>query len=244
MPLKMTSLPSAERVRELLDYDPETGIFTWKVTRGRLAKAGGVAGSSHYSGYVHIKVDDTRYSAHRLAWLHHYGEDPGALQINHLDSCRSNNAIANLELVTSRENIQHSSKHGVKQNGLPLGTYLRQATQKYQATIKVGGKSYNLGSYNDPTLAAAAYAAALEAVETVMVACDQYPLLLANAVEAATNFRPQSRTLRELPKGVWRKGNRFAASIWNQGTQQHLGTFDTPEQASAAYQEAKARLAS
>lgn len=59
-----------ERLCELLHYCPETGIFTWKVTRKGLAKAGTVAGSTNGRGYRQISVDGKLYLAHRLAWFY------------------------------------------------------------------------------------------------------------------------------------------------------------------------------
>lgn len=84
---------TVERLRELLDYDPETGVFRWKEPR-RKCRVGEVAGSLRKDGYVKIQVDGRFYQAHRLAWLCVYGVWPSA--IDHIDGNRANNAIANL----------------------------------------------------------------------------------------------------------------------------------------------------
>ncbi len=67
--------PSQERLRELFDYDPNTGLLTWKIQRQRI-KPGTLAGCIHAQGYVRVHIDYRLYPAHRLAWIHTYGENP------------------------------------------------------------------------------------------------------------------------------------------------------------------------
>ena len=64
------------RLKELLHYDPFTGIFTWKVTRTGSAKPGTVAGYIKNEGYICIKIDSRSYMAHRLAFLYMLGRWP------------------------------------------------------------------------------------------------------------------------------------------------------------------------
>jgi hypothetical protein len=64
-------------LQELLHYDPDTGIFTWKETRNQHAKAGDIAGGfQDKSGYLRIKINGKKYRSHRLAWLHAHGSWP------------------------------------------------------------------------------------------------------------------------------------------------------------------------
>jgi hypothetical protein len=64
-----------ERLKEVLNYDPETGIFTRAVKRHKYP-AGEKAGTVEFNGYIVIRISGKTYKAHRLAWLYVYGEWP------------------------------------------------------------------------------------------------------------------------------------------------------------------------
>src|SRR5690606_5927947 len=93
---------TAARLRELLHYDPETGIFIWlpkpqsAFSKSRHHKAaytryaGKVAGSLKKRGYCYIKIDGVMYGAHRLAWLYVHGCWP-LNQIDHMNRQRADN---------------------------------------------------------------------------------------------------------------------------------------------------------
>lgn len=86
---------TAERLRELLDYDPETGYFRWRRDVGARAWKGQLAGTMARDGYEYIGIDRRRYPAHRLAWLYVHGEWPRGL-LRHLNWLRSDNRLENL----------------------------------------------------------------------------------------------------------------------------------------------------
>ena len=92
-----------EYLKSILDYDLDTGIFTWKINKAKRTKIGDIAGWS-YNGYREIEINDKKYKAHRLAWLYVYGEMPNKL-IDHIDGNRSNNKISNLREATLDGNI-------------------------------------------------------------------------------------------------------------------------------------------
>ena len=62
-----------ERLKELLQYDELTGVFTWAVFKGRVTP-GDIAGTPHTQGYLQLKIDGVRYFAHRLVWLYIHGK--------------------------------------------------------------------------------------------------------------------------------------------------------------------------
>jgi hypothetical protein len=98
-------LLTAEKVRELLHYDPDTGIFTWRVNRSN-AKAGAIAGSMD-NGYRLIKINGHKHLASRLAWLYMTGAWPER-NIDHRDLGPSNDRWENLRLGDHSENAQNT----------------------------------------------------------------------------------------------------------------------------------------
>lgn len=93
---------TAERLRELLTYDPETGEFRWRYTRGCRAR-GQIAGTVTCLGYLTIAIDGRKYKAHRLAWLHVHGEWPYP-EIDHINRIKLDNRLVNLRRATRAEN--------------------------------------------------------------------------------------------------------------------------------------------
>lgn len=154
----MTSkiLPSAERVRELLSYDPETGSCVWRVSRNG-CKVGGVAGSLRSDGYLNMRIDGRSYLAHRVAFLYIHGIWP-TNQIDHIDRIKSNNRIDNLREATVSENGQnrHLAQSNNRSCGL-LGVTWHKGDSKWMAQLCVDGKRNYLGSFALPEEAHAAY---------------------------------------------------------------------------------------
>lgn len=147
---------TADRLRELLDYNPDTGVFTWRKTSGR-AGAGSVAGRSHHQGYCQIGVDGYRHSAHRLAWLHFYGEWPKA-EIDHINGLRSDNRIANLRDVPLRVNQQNRRQaHATKRSCDLLGVTWNKRQKRWIARLIVDGDVRFVDRFTDPQEAHAAY---------------------------------------------------------------------------------------
>jgi hypothetical protein len=141
-----------EQINKILDYNPETGIFTWKVTRGR-AKIGSVAGNITTQGYVEIRINRISYKAHRLAWLMTYNEFP-KVGIDHINGIRNDNQISNLRIATKRENGQNLHIH---RNGRLVGTSYYKSTGRWRANVSAKGRVIHLGYFSTEELAHAAY---------------------------------------------------------------------------------------
>lgn len=100
-------LPPLNVLTALLAYDPDTGILTWRKTRG-LAKAGSEAGYLKQNGYRALKVNRQNCFAHRIAFALHHGYDPGLLVIDHINRDRSDNRAQNLRAVSAFDNRANS----------------------------------------------------------------------------------------------------------------------------------------
>jgi len=145
------------RLKELLDYAPETGVFTWKVSYPR-AQKGAVAGAKDTYGYVVIRLDKILYKAHRLAWLYIAGEWP-VKGLDHINQVKNDNRISNLRLADQSMNMHNVPVRTGSKSGIS-GVTWRADRKKWNARIKVGYKNFNLGLFNDVTSAIAARQAA------------------------------------------------------------------------------------
>jgi hypothetical protein len=147
---------SQEYLKRLFEYDPETGLFCNRSSRGR-ARAGHEAGS-YTCGYWRIVIDGEKYYAHHLAWLYVYGEWP--LEIDHRDGDRSNNKIANLRIATRTENCFNADREAGS-SGLK-GAYLDTRVSKWYSKIQIGYRTIWLGHFSTPEEANRAYLMAAE----------------------------------------------------------------------------------
>lgn len=103
-----------EMVAALLDYDAETGVFTWKKSRSRATK-GQEAGTVNSKGYRKISINGRQIYAHRLAWLLAKGEWPKDV-INHKNGNKLDNRLANLEDIPHGQNTRHGFLAGYMNN--------------------------------------------------------------------------------------------------------------------------------
>lgn len=148
---------TAQRLRELLNYDPETEIFTWLVERGNRAPAGGTAGGFTNNGYrvIGLMGGGSRYLAHRLAWLYIHGIWPSE-QVDHINGDRSDNRLCNLREASqsiNSQNIRTAFRNNVCSK--TLGVYPNG--KRWMARIWVGGKPQYIGTFDTTEAASAAY---------------------------------------------------------------------------------------
>jgi hypothetical protein len=152
---------------ERLDYNPATGIFTWrqrppsefstdcaaKTWNTRFAHR--VAGSRMMGRYRNICIDYCLIQAHRLAWFYVHDEWPD--QIDHINGDKDDNRIVNLRSVPNAENRKNQVRRKDNKSGYQGVCWVRG---KWRASIQVNGKSIHLGRYSEITDALAARAAA------------------------------------------------------------------------------------
>ena len=132
-------------LKELLHYDPETGIFIRLISFTNKVKAGGVAGWNSSHGYIKISVKSQTYYAHRLAWLYIHGVWPK--QIDHINHNPSDNRLVNLRETTQQENAKNASMKNTNKSGV-TGIHLHEPSNKWRAYITVDGKAIHLGCFS------------------------------------------------------------------------------------------------
>lgn len=136
---------TAEYVRSILDYDPETGEMRWKVGRPPRAKAGAIAGHIRSDGYRSVNIDDASYYVHRLAWLVMTGEWP-PFEIDHRDARPKNNKWDNLREAEPKQNQRNSKLPRNNTSGCKGVTWDKDR-QKWRAQIVTDGVAKNIGRF-------------------------------------------------------------------------------------------------
>lgn len=160
---------TADLLRQLVDYTPSTGLFTWKrrpvemfkdlraceAWNGRYA---GKAAGGRSGDYIGLRINGRSYLAHRLAWLYVHGVWPGD-EVDHRNGNRFDNSINNLRSANRNINAQNIRSRPANAEALPLGVYLlkRKAPRPYSASIRIGGRARHLGYFLSAEEAHAAY---------------------------------------------------------------------------------------
>lgn len=139
---------TVERLRDLVTYDPLTGVFTSRRTGKSLG-----SGSDRY---IVLKLDGRQYYGHRLAWLYTKGEWPPGL-LDHDDRNKKNNIFANLKLASKQVNALNRMEASSHSRTKTLGAWRQAGTKKFRSQITINGKSVHLGYFDTAEQANAAY---------------------------------------------------------------------------------------
>ncbi len=144
-----------KRLKEVLNYDSDTGFFTWKLKLSNRIKIGSRAGSARPLGYREIGIDNNNYLEHRLVWLFVHGNFP-PFELDHRDGNPSNNIVSNLRLCgrsgqSKNTRISKNNKCGIK------GVCYRTDRDKWRANIFINNRQTHLGYFDTKEEAAKAY---------------------------------------------------------------------------------------
>ena len=156
-------LPTPELLRQLLDYDPETGVLTWRerpvsmfgagshgqeseAKRWNRKNAGKQVGSPS-QGYLRCGIGGIFILTHRIVWAITYGAWPDG-EIDHINHDRSDNRLVNLRLVTKTENNRNQRKQKNNTSGV-TGVIWDKRAQMWRARIYRDGQWRHLGLFKD-----------------------------------------------------------------------------------------------
>jgi len=159
-------LPSITTLRQLLDYNPDTGAFVWRKklpemveairpsTQHRIAKNWNARFSGKPAfinvsvrGYYTGSIGCVRCYAHRVAWAMHYGEWPDG-EIDHINGDRLDNRMCNLRVASRAEQMRNLCIQERNATGV-IGVWWDDERKKYQAYIKVNGRRVHLGRFDN-----------------------------------------------------------------------------------------------
>jgi len=152
-------------LKELLDYDPRTGIFIWKGKKGSRACKGKTAGTTDAYGYIVIRINNVLYKAHRLAWFYTHGEWPET-NLDHINRIKNDNRIKNLRVASQSLNM-HNVKRLATNSGF-VGVSWDSYRNKWVSRIKVDYKTKFLGRFDRKCDAIAARKSAYEKILSVL----------------------------------------------------------------------------
>lgn len=155
-----TAILSAARLREVIHYEPTSGVFTRKVRLAQRHQAGDRADTEITSprmlGYRRVSLFSQRYLAHRVAWLYVHGVWPEK-HIDHINGEKGDNRIANLREADDQLNLENVRRPRSGSKTGFLGVYFHKQNKNYIARIQVHGQTRHIGVFDTPEEAHQAY---------------------------------------------------------------------------------------
>jgi hypothetical protein len=147
-----------ERLRFLLDYNPDTGVLTWRTKPSRGIKVGQQAGTPTSEGYLAFQINKKKMLAHRAIWFYVHGVWPPK-EIDHINHVRNDNRLCNLRLASRLENSHNTQKHAKNMSG-HKGVAWHNRNQKWQVQLQANHKTFYVGQFAQLTDAVQARAIA------------------------------------------------------------------------------------
>jgi HNH endonuclease len=151
-------------LRKMMDYNPATGIFTWRANKSHPQRKGTFGTITKAGKQIYLKgiLYGENYLLHRLAWLYVFGEWPSGW-LDHVNQCSTDNRIANLRLSTRFQNGQNRGKNKNNTSGFK-GVFFDKRSQRWLAKIGANGHYKELGLFKSKKQAAVAYQTAARAL--------------------------------------------------------------------------------
>lgn len=148
---------SQAQLKELLHYDPETGVFRWRASPRYGIQPWDLAGHkqqfSESLSYLVIGIGGVTHLAHRLAWVYMVGDQDIPPVIDHFDGNGLNNRWRNLRVATQKQNLENRKQSKANSSGF-RGVSFHKDRQKWQAYVNHNGKRTYLGLFDTAESAA------------------------------------------------------------------------------------------
>jgi hypothetical protein len=148
------SVIDALELRRILEYSPQSGVFTWRIAPALSQPAGAIAGTNQPKGYICIQIQNRLYKAHRLAWLYMTSDWPHG-HIDHSDLNKLNNSWRNLRDADDSQNAHNKLVAAKSKTGLK--GVCQHSRNTWRAAISYHGRIIRLGSFPTPRAAHEAY---------------------------------------------------------------------------------------
>lgn len=146
---------SVDELRDLLEYEPETGLLRWKQAAAYgMRRVGAIAGSMRATGYLNLNIHGKNFLAHRAAWAIHFGAWPNGI-LDHVNGQKDDNRIANLRPTTIAQNAANSGPRSNNKAGVK-GVF-QTRSGRWKASIRLRGQNVHLGLFDSPAEAGRAY---------------------------------------------------------------------------------------
>ncbi len=218
------------RLKELVHYEPETGVFTHRISR-QGCRAGDAAGCADSAGYWVIKLDQRKHYAQRLACLYMTGWWPSD-EVDHKDRVRSNNAWTNLRPATDKQQAENRNLYATSTSGF-RGVMWREKKRKYEVRIRHNNTDHYLGLFDSIIDAVAVRLRAERDLYTHAENCGEPTGVLTRREKKPAATRSDSGSgFRGV--GYIEAKNKYLARITAQGKTKHLRLHDTIIDAVAA----------
>jgi hypothetical protein len=133
------------RLREVLNYDPDTGIFRWLICAGS-SSAGRVAGGRTLDGYNQIRIDGVMHRSNLLAWMYMTGEWPSEF-VDHENRIKHDDRWKNLRLATRSQNAMNRESQSNNTSGAKGVNVVNKKSKPFRCRIKADGKHIHLGYF-------------------------------------------------------------------------------------------------
>jgi hypothetical protein len=213
---------TVDDLRSLFEYNPETGVIRWASTDKRGRQAGWVM----KDGYRYIQLEGKLYLSHRIAWTLHFGVEPDG-SLDHINSRKSDNRIANLRIATVSENNRNRLRQSNNTSGFK-GVTLNKRTGRYNATLTVDKVTHRLGTFATAEEAAFAYRDAAERLHGDFANSGESPTSEEDEIDALINDLLHAET--SLPSAHHKKMCSNAAAYL--ASMRALARAAQPEEAS------------